>query len=77
MNDLEPGSVRHTVLVYAVSEPGQWTSESIAGDLPEIAATEIGRAVDWLVTQGLVHVNSFDLRLWPLRMGRQAIAAAV
>jgi len=77
MNDLEPGSVRHTVLVYAVSEPGQWTTDAIAEVLPSESLAEIELATADLIEWGYMHVNSFDRRLWPLRAGRQAIAAAV
>lgn len=76
MPHLEPGSVRHTVLVYAVSEPGGWTADDIAEDLPDLRADEIRAAVRVLFDGGLVHINSFDQRIWPLRAGREAIARA-
>ena len=36
---VEQGTVSHTILVYTISEPGDWTVEAIAEDLPD-ASTE-------------------------------------
>lgn len=76
MPHLETGSVRHTVLVYSVSEPGGWTVDSIAEDLPDLALDDIRAAARDLFESGLIHINSFDRRLWPLRSGREAVAQA-
>jgi len=49
------GTVMHTVLVYAVSEPDTWTLDAITEDLG-IGRAAVGRATLELVRQGLVHV---------------------
>ena len=76
MSNLESGSVRHTVLVYAVSEPGGWTVDSIAEDLPGLGLDDIRSAASDLFDGSFIHINSFDRRLWPMRSGREAIAQA-
>ncbi len=73
MGDLIPGSVHYTVLLYSVSEPGVWRVDDIADDLPESDLTQIQSAVKDLESRGLIHRNSTDERLWPLRAGREVL----
>lgn len=77
MSSIEPGSVNHTVLVYCVSEPGDWTVEDIVDDLPELSLAGVRAALGLLVDAGLVHVNSTDHRLWPTRAGKDLLRKAV
>ena len=76
MREIDPGTLVHTVLIYAVSEPGEWTATDIADDLPDGDAGATRRAVRVLVDGGLLHENSTDLRLYPSRLGKQVIRAA-
>ena len=76
MADLEFGSVLHTVLLFTVSEPGEWTVASIAEDLPELGVDPIQHAAERLFEAGLIHINSYDHRLWPLRAGKDLLSAA-
>ncbi|RME27461.1 MAG: hypothetical protein D6798_04490 [Deltaproteobacteria bacterium] len=77
MAELEPGSVSHTVLLYCVSEPGEWTAEDIVDDLPDLELREVRRAIDELAAAGLLHVNSTDSHLWPTRAGKDLFRKAV
>jgi predicted transcriptional regulator len=61
------------VLLYSISEPGEWRAEDIAEDLPDSDPEQVRRAVEELLEQGLLHRNSTDQRLWPLRAGREAM----
>ena len=70
MGDLGPGSLLYTVLLYSVSEPGVWRVSDIAEDLDDTNVEQIARAVDDLEARGLLHRNSTDERLWPLKAGR-------
>lgn len=70
---LKQGSVPHTVLLYTVSEPGDWTAQSIAEDLPGLGAAAVQRAARQLSMAGLIHINSADHRLWPSRAARAVI----
>lgn len=76
MGEIDPGTLIHTVLIYSVSEPGEWTAEDIADDLPEGDPAQVRRAVAALVAGGLLHQNSTDHRLYPSRTGKQVIRAA-
>lgn len=67
---VERGSVQHTVLVYTVSEPGDWTIESIVEDLPDTSVEDIQSATSELFNAGYIHINSSDRRLWPRRAGK-------
>ena len=67
---VEQGSIKHTVLVYTVSEPGDWTIEAIVDDLPDASAEKIQRATHQLFDAGYIHINSSDKRLWPRRAGK-------
>lgn len=73
MGELVPGTLPYMVLVYSVSEPGQWRSDDIAEDLEDGDLNQIRAAVDGLEALGLVHRNSTDQRIWPLRAGREAL----
>lgn len=73
MGELIPGSVEYTVLLYSVSEPGAWREDDIADDLPDGDLEQVRSAVQGLLARGLIHRNSTDERLWPLRAGREAI----
>ena len=73
MGDLFPGTVLYTVLRYSVSEPGVWRADDIADDLSDVEAADVQSAVDALKARGLIHINSTDNRLWPLRAGRAAL----
>ena len=67
---VERGSVQHTVLVYTVSEPGDWTVEDIVEDLPDTSPESIHTATHQLFDAGYIHINSSDHRLWPRRAGK-------
>lgn len=67
---VEQGSIKHTVLVYTVSEPGDWTIEAIMEDLPGEAPEIIQQATHQLFDAGFIHINSSDNRLWPRRAGK-------
>jgi hypothetical protein len=67
---VERGSVPHTVLVYAVSEPGDWTVQTISEDLPDTSPEVIQSATHALFDAGYIHINSSDHRLWPRRAGK-------
>jgi len=73
MSDLGPGSLKYTVLLYSVSEPGAWCADDIAEDLPDTDPGQVESAVQELETGGLIHRNSTDKRLWPLRAGRALV----
>jgi len=77
MGQIEPDSVLHTVLLYVVSEPGDWTSQDIVDDLPELDLAQVAQALELLSEHGLVHVNSTDLRIWPTRAGKDHFRKAV
>lgn len=77
MAQLEPGSIHHTVLLYCVSEPGEWTAEDIVEDLPDLSVGTVQDAIDALVDAGMMHQNSTDLRLWPTRAGKDQFRRAV
>lgn len=77
MSSLETGSIFHTILLYTVSEPGEWTDESIVDDLPELSLSDVRAAIDELVAAGLLHVNSTDLHLWPTAAGKNLFRQAV
>ncbi len=72
---IEQGSLSHTVLVYTISEPGDWTTDDIADDLPGASPEEIRSTVNTLFREGFIHINSSDKRLWPKREGRAALRA--
>lgn len=55
----DPGTVMHTILVYAVSEPDTWTLDAIAADTG-IGRAAVGRATLALVRKGLIHVRQPD-----------------
>jgi hypothetical protein len=76
MGELSPGSLLHTVLVYAISEPGEWDCASIAEDLPWITAEQVGELVDLLAREGMVHRNSTDGRLYPSSAGKAVLGAS-
>lgn len=76
MSTLENGSIHHTVLLYTVSEPGEWHAEGIVDDLPELDLVQVRQAIDELVQAGLVHVNSTDLHLWPTASGKNMFRQA-
>lgn len=73
MSSPQPGTVPYAVLLYSVSEPGIWRADDIADDLPDASPDEVNSAVDDLAASGLIHRNSTDQRLWPLRPGRELI----
>lgn len=73
MGDLIPGTILYSVLLYSISEPGVWRADDIAEDLPESELSQIQSAVHDLESRGLIHRNSTDERLWPLRAGREAM----
>lgn len=73
MGELVPGSVLYSVLLYSVSEPGVWSVDDILDDLPDSDRGQIEAAVQVLESRGLIHRNSTDERLWPLRAGRQTL----
>ena len=73
---IQHGSIPHTILLYTVSEPGEWTVEDIADDLPDFDTQAAMQAVEALVESRLLHQNSADRRLWPLRAGKDALKQA-
>lgn len=73
MGEVIPGSLGYTVLLYSVSEPGEWRSEDIVDDLPDCDPEQVHKVVGELEARGFIHRNSTDKRLWPLRPGRDAI----
>ncbi len=77
MAELEQGSVYHTILLYCVSEPGEWTAEDIVDDLPDLDLRTVGAALRQLVDAGLLHINSTDSHLWPTRAGKDLFRKAV
>lgn len=77
MARIEPGSVLHTVLLYVVSDPGDWTAQDIVDDLDDLTLTQVEQALALLTQHGLVHVNSTDSRLWPTRAGKDMFRQAV
>lgn len=77
MDQILPGSVAHTVLVYSVSEPGGWTAAQIIEDLDELSLTQVREAIALLRDEGLIHENSTDHRLWPTRSGKDRLRQAV
>ncbi|MFT5681747.1 MAG: hypothetical protein ACI8RZ_002659 [Myxococcota bacterium] len=70
---VERGSIPHTVLVYTVSEPGDWTIKTIVEDLPDASPESIQSATNELFHAGYIHINSSDHRLWPRRAGKAMI----
>lgn len=76
MLDLQLGSLPYTVLLYVVSEPGVWTPQEVVEDLPGTAPDELDDALRALVGAGMVHLNSTDGHLWPLKAGKQAFREA-
>jgi hypothetical protein len=74
--EIVPGTTLHTLLVYAVSEPGEWSAESIHEDLPHLEIDEVRRAIRILAQKELVHENSTDHRLWPRREGKAILNIA-
>jgi Fe2+ or Zn2+ uptake regulation protein len=77
MARIEPGSVLHTVLLYVVSDPGDWTEQEIVDDLDDLTLAQVQNALTLLVQHGLVHQNSTDRRLWPTRAGKDLFRQAV
>lgn len=73
MGEIVPGTLPYMVLVYSVSEPGEWRTDDIAEDLQDADLDQIRTAVEGLEALGLVHRNTTDQRLWPLRAGREAL----
>ena len=73
MGELHPGSIPYTVLLYSVSEPGEWRADDIAEDLLDADPNAVRRAVEDLLKRGYLHRNSTDERLWPLKAGRAAL----
>ena len=67
---IQRGTVPHTVLLYTVSEPGEWTVDDIVEDLPGADPGAVRRAAQGLFSEGYIHINSADQRLWPRRTGR-------
>ena len=67
---VEQGTVPNTILIYTVSEPGDWTVETIAEDLPDTSTEAIQSATHQLSDAGYIHINSSDRRLWPRRAGK-------
>lgn len=76
MGELVPGSIPYTILLYSVSEPGEWREDDIVEDLVDCDVDQVRSAVDALAARGLIHRNSTDRRLWPLRAGREFLARA-
>lgn len=76
MSNVDPGSVLYTVLLYVVSDPGDWTVEEIVDDLPHLTLPDVRDSLATLSEQGLVHQNSTDLRLWPTRAGKDLLRQA-
>lgn len=77
MARIEPGSVLHTVLLYVVSDPGDWTPQEIVDDLDGLTLAQVQAALEQLTQHGLVHQNSTDRRLWPTRAGKDMFRQAV
>ncbi|MEL6341772.1 MAG: hypothetical protein AAFV53_01470 [Myxococcota bacterium] len=73
MLNVEQGTLSHTVLLYTVSEPGDWTVEDIVEDLPANPPEAVRRAATQLFEAGYIHINSSDHRLWPRRAGKAVI----
>ena len=71
--NIEQGTMLHTVLLYTVSDPGDWTARDIVDDLPGTHPAAVRRAVHSLQTAGLIHENSADQRLWPRREAKALI----
>ncbi len=76
MADIQVGSLPYTVLLYVVSEPGTWTPQDIVEDLPGVTPDGVDEALTALLKLGMVHLNSTDGHLWPLRAGKQAFRGA-
>ncbi len=76
MSRLNRGSLHHTLLIYAVSEPGEWTAADIADDLVDTTVAGVTAAVQDLVGAGFLFRNSTDARLYPSRRGKDAISLA-
>jgi hypothetical protein len=74
--EIVPGTTLHTLLVYVVSEPGEWSAEAIHEDLPHLEIDEVRRAIRILAMKELVHENSTDFRLWPRRAGKELLDLA-
>lgn len=74
--EIRPGTTLHTILLYTVSDPGEWTAEDIADDLPTLEIDEIRTTIRTLMSRGLVHENSTDRRLWPRRAAKQVLSLA-
>jgi len=77
MAHIEPDSILHTVLLYVVSEPGEWTAQDIVDDLPELTLDKVTQALDTLADGSMLHVNSTDGRIWPTRAGKDHFRKAV
>lgn len=77
MARIEPGSVLHTILLYVVSDPGDWTAPEIVDDLDELTLPQVRSALATLSEHGLVHINSTDHRIWPTRAGKDQFRQAV
>jgi hypothetical protein len=71
----DPQSLHYLVLTYAVSEPGDWTLATIEEDLPN-PEPGLRQAAEELVQVGMMHINSYDGRLWPLKAGRDLLRRA-
>ncbi len=76
MSELLVGSLAYTVLLYVVSEPGTWTIQDIVDDLPGASPADVSDTIATLLSAELLHSNSTDGRLWPLRAGKQAFRSA-
>jgi hypothetical protein len=72
---VDQGSLAHTILLYTVSEPGEWTAGSISEDLSDMQLAAVERAAQRLHRDGFIHINSSDHHLWPRRPGRAVIHA--
>lgn len=72
MLHIEPGSLPYTVLLYVVSEPGAWTAQDIVEDLPGTSPDALDEALGALLREEMVHINSTDDHLWPLKAGKVA-----
>lgn len=73
---IEPGSLPYTILLYVVSEPGAWTAQDIVEDLPGTSPQALDEALVALIREGMIHVNSTDDHLWPLKPGKVAFREA-
>ena len=67
---VDRGTVSHTILIYTVSEPGDWTIDTIVEDLPDTSAEVIQSVTHQLFNAGYIHINSSDHRLWPRIAGK-------